>query len=158
MEEPGAGRQDRQLLERALEVAVHLGTLVLLAAWCFAILRPFISPIVWGVIIAVAVHPGYQWALAACGGRRGLAAAAFVLVALVVLIAPTVMLSETLVTGARDLAEALREGTLAVPPPPATVAEWPLVGEPLSRFWTLASENLQEALGELEPQLKALSL
>ncbi len=158
MAEPNQAPDDRQLLERALGVTVHLGTLALLAAWCFAILRPFVSPIVWGVIIAVAAYPGYRWVLAGCGGRQPVAAAVFVLVALLVLIAPTVLLSETLVTGARDLADALNDGTLAVPPPPAGIAEWPLIGEPIATFWGLASENLQAALGQLEPQLKAMSL
>jgi predicted PurR-regulated permease PerM len=50
----------------------------------------------------------------------------------------------------------LQQGTVDIPPPPESVAGWPLIGKPLSNFWHLASENLEEALGQLKPQIKAL--
>ena len=69
-------------------------------------------------------------------------------------IVPTVMLSGTLVDSAKGLATHLSADTLNVPPPPPQVAGWPLIGEPLARFWHLASTNLQGALGQVGPQLK----
>src|SRR6185437_7916817 len=41
-----------------------------------------------------------------------------------------------------------------IPPPPVSVAGWPLIGEPLAKAWTLASENLEEALRQASPLLK----
>ncbi len=89
------------------------------------------------------------------GGRRTLAATLFTVLTLVVLITPTVMLSDTLFGGARNVAKALTEGSLDIPPPPERVAVWPPIGEPLAEFWELASTNLEEALSEIGPQLKA---
>ena len=40
----------------AIEIAIKIGVLILLIGWCFLILKPFISPIIWGVIIAVTVY------------------------------------------------------------------------------------------------------
>src|SRR5208337_242815 len=34
------------------------------------------------------------------------------------------------------------------------VKDWPLIGEPIYNFWTLAFTNLQSALGYVLPQLK----
>ena len=41
----------------AIEIAIKISALALLIGWCFLILKPFITPVVWGVIIAVSVYP-----------------------------------------------------------------------------------------------------
>ena len=41
------------------EVVVRVGLLLVLAFWCFSIAEPFLVPIVWGMIIAVAVHHAF---------------------------------------------------------------------------------------------------
>ncbi|MGW8370019.1 MAG: AI-2E family transporter [Gammaproteobacteria bacterium] len=148
---------DQAFVRRALEITIRIGVVVGLAAWCFVIVKPFILPIAWGIIIAVATFPAYQKLVATIGGRRKLAAAIFVIVALVFLIGPTVMLSETLINGAKTVATDLREGTVNIPPPPARVAGLPLIGAGLNDFWTLASQNLEAALEEISPQLAVIS-
>jgi len=139
----------------AVETTIRVGLLVLLVAWCFLIVQPFLIPMVWGIIIAVASYPGYARLRTALGGRRVLAATLFTLLTLVVLIVPMVLLSGTLVDGARDLATGLEQGTIRVPPPPPGVGAWPLIGEWLQRFWQQASENLGAAIQMVGPQLKA---
>jgi predicted PurR-regulated permease PerM len=151
---PSPGAEDKQFVARALEAAIRIGLVVLLAAWCFEIIRPFIIPLMWGIIIAIASHPGYRWLRAALGGRNALAAAAFALIALAGLIAPAVLLAGTLVDTAQGLADDLNQGTIKVPPPPASVENWPIIGKPLEQFWLLASVNLGEALTEIGPHLK----
>ncbi len=143
-------------VSRALEAAVRIGLVFLLLAWCFEIVRPFITPIVWGAIIAIAAYPGYIWLQARLGGRGKLAATLFTLVMLIVVIAPTVMLSGTLVEAVKPLAVSLSEGSLTIPPPPETIKSWPVIGENLSGFWTLASQNIQAALQKIGPEIKAV--
>ena len=46
--------------------------------------------------------------------------------------------------------------TLAVPPPPEGVAEWPVVGEKLSIAWGQASDNLQNFLVKYKGQLQPI--
>ncbi len=148
---------DQAFVRRALEITIRIGVVLGLAASCFVIVKPFILPIAWGIIIAVATFPAYQKLVATIGGRRKLAAAIFVVVALVFLIGPTVMLSETLINGAKTVATDLREGTVNIPPPPARVASLPFIGAGLNDFWTLASQNLEAALDEISPQLAVIS-
>lgn len=150
--------EDKQFVARALEAAIRIGLVVLLAAWCFEIIRPFTIPLIWGIIIAIAVHPGYRRLCTALGDRDALAATVFALITLVGLIAPAVLLPGTLVDTAQALADQLNQGTLKVPPPPASIAEWPLVGKPLEQFWLLAPVNLGQALAEIGPHLKGLGV
>jgi predicted PurR-regulated permease PerM len=147
---------NKEFLTRSLEVTIRIGVVFLLAALCFQILRPFLIPVLWGIIIAIAVFPAYRWLELALNGRSRIAALCVSLVLLVILLVPTVMLADTLVETVRILAKKLQTGTLEVPPPPASVATWPLIGEPLDAFWRAASQNLALALKPVTPQLKAL--
>jgi predicted PurR-regulated permease PerM len=144
-------------MRTATEVAVRLGALFLLVAWCLQIVAPFLGIVVWALIIAIAAAGPYQRLRVALGGRAGLAATTFVLVLLVLLFVPAVMLSETLVSGAHHFAEQLASGGLSIPVPPERVADWPIVGDRLYPLWLLASENLQAVLQRLEPQLATVS-
>ncbi|AFL75513.1 AI-2E family transporter [Thiocystis violascens] len=147
--------QQNTFVANALEATVRIGLLLVLAAWCFSIVQPFVIPLAWGIIIAVAQYPGYRTLCAWLGGRRRAAATLMAVLDLLVLLVPAVLLSGTLLDGAQGLARGLQEGTLAVPPPPDSVKGWPLVGEPLSAFWVQASQNLTETAAKLAPQLKA---
>ena len=97
----------KDFLERALDATIRIGVLLVLIAWCFTIVRPFILPIAWGVIIAVAAYPGYQWMLRRLGGRHGLAATLFTLLGMIVLVAPTILLADS-VTQSTDAACIIR--------------------------------------------------
>jgi len=153
---PTESAEDTVALNRALEIAVRIGLLAVLVAWCFEIVRPFLSLVAWGTIIAVATYPVYRRLEVGLGERRGLAATLFTLLVLGLLIGPILMLAETLVEGAQEFAHALSTGTLSVPPPPEKIGSWPLVGASIERLWSLASVNLQAALREFEPQIKSL--
>jgi len=142
---------------RVTDTIVRITAVALLAISCFRIVAPFVALFAWAVIIAVAVRGFYERLVGLFGGHRKTASAAFVAVALAVLIAPAVLLSETLITGARDIGTQMAAGTLMIPPPPESVADWPLIGSSIYPFWKLASENLQAAVEQLRPQLKALS-
>lgn len=154
MTEPTYASSTGSPTQRALEIAIHLGLVFLLVAWCFQIVRPFIVPVVWGVIIAVATYPGYHWLLGALGQRNRLAATLYTLFTLILVIVPAVLLTGTLVDGATGLASDLSDGRLNIPPPPQSVGTWPLVGQETERFWRLASVNIQAALQQIEPQVK----
>lgn len=147
--------RNKEYLNRALEISIHICLFGLLAAACFLILRPFIALTIWGLIISIAGYPGYCKLQKLLGGRGGLAAVLFTVLLLAVLIVPMVLLAQTLIDGFQSLAVRLHNETPTIPPPPPNVAKWPLVGKPLSDLWTSASNNLSAALQSLAPQLKA---
>jgi predicted PurR-regulated permease PerM len=149
---------DKMFVARALEATIHVGLVILLLYWCFQIGRPFIEIIVWGIIISVAVHPGYNRLKSAMGGRGRLSATLITLLALIILFVPTFMLSGSLIDTAKEYSAHLDAGTLSIPPPSETVRSWPVIGEPLHNFWSLASNNLSAALSKISPQIKKISV
>lgn len=148
--------EDVQFVRRAVEAAIRIGVLALLALWTFLILRPFITPVLWGVVIAVAVLPAYRVLAARLGERRKLSAAALTVLALALLWIPAVKFFGGAIDSTRTLAAQLNDGTLTIPPPPERVSSWPLIGEGLNDAWNLASSNLETAIRRYEPQVKAV--
>lgn len=57
MPESISRQNNTDFTQNTIEAAIRLGLLLLLAAWCFRIVYPFIEPVMWGVIIAVAIYP-----------------------------------------------------------------------------------------------------
>jgi predicted PurR-regulated permease PerM len=148
--------EDRAFLRRALETTIRIGLVLFLVVWCFAIARPFLQPIVWGIILAIATQPIYAVLCRAVGGRRSLAAAILVVGALLVLVVPSVLLTTNVVESTTQLAKKVEAGTLQVPPPPTGVADWPVVGKRVHAFWTEASQSLDTVVDPLHPQLRAM--
>jgi predicted PurR-regulated permease PerM len=144
-------------IRTAIEIAIRLGTIALLAVACLTIIAPFLGIVAWAVIIAIAAEGAHEKLARWLGGRRSLAAALAVSVALLVLIVPAVRLSGTLMSGAQEFARGLSDGTVQAPHPDQRVADWPLIGPTLYENWKLASQNLSEALSHLRPQLVAVS-
>lgn len=139
-----------------IEAAIRLGLLLLLAAWCFKIITPFIVPVVWGVIIAVAVYPLFMKLKARMGGRNKLAATVYTLLTLALLITPTVMISNSIIDTSAIISERYEAGELKIPPPADSVKDWPIVGENLHGIWTQASANLEDTLKKYNAETKKI--
>lgn len=146
---------DKAQINRALEASIHIGLAILLVAACLLILLPFIPLIAWGIIIAVAAYPTFKKLEKLLGGRRVLAAVIFTLILLAVLILPVYLLADSLIGGVQAVTAHLKSGAAIIPPPPSSIAGWPLIGAPLTKMWLLASRDLTELLKEFAPQIKA---
>jgi predicted PurR-regulated permease PerM len=144
-------------VSNALEAFIRIGVVSLLAVWCFKIGRPFIQIILWGIIIAVALRPTHRKIQSMLNDRGKLAATLITLFALLLFIQAGVMLSGTLLDGAKQVSIKIKEGTLVVPPAPQSVKTWPIIGKPLHQAWSLASVNLKDTLASFTPQLSAFS-
>jgi predicted PurR-regulated permease PerM len=148
---------NQNFIDDSLKPAIRIGLIALLVWWCFLIFRPFLIPVLWAIIIAVAVYPFYRKLENGLGGRSKLTAALFTLAAIALLMVPTVMLFGSLIDGVKELSAGLKNGTLTIPPPTDSVATWPIIGESVHKFWHSGSVNLQETLLRIGPQLKEIA-
>jgi predicted PurR-regulated permease PerM len=145
---------DRTRINLALEASIHIGLAILLATACLLFLRPFAVLMTWGIVIAVSAYPSFRRLQAKLAGRRVLAAVIFTSVLLALLVVPVILLAGTLVEGVQTLAAHFKDGTLLIPPPPANVEHWPIIGAPVNSIWSLASKDLAQALKSIAPQIK----
>ncbi|MGR8921571.1 MAG: AI-2E family transporter [Gammaproteobacteria bacterium] len=143
-------------IRQAIEIAVSLGLLFAVIAWCWQILRPFASFIVWGGVIAIAAYTPFLSLRRILGGRQKLAVIAFVLIGLALVIGPTFLFAGSLVESARSFGHDVEAGTLTIPAPSAKVQGWPVIGEKLYANWSEASSDLDAWLGVHREQLRTL--
>jgi predicted PurR-regulated permease PerM len=149
-------KNERKFVKYSLEAAIQIGLVGILLFWCFDIVKPFITPIIWGIIISVAIFPHYLHLQNALGDRHGLAASLYTLFILILFIVPAVLLAGTLVESVQFIAQGFGDNILTIPPPPESIRTWPVVGDPLMKFWTLATENHEAALQQIAPHLTVL--
>lgn len=143
------------VIGRAIETAIRLGLIAAMIALCVWIMRPFLVAIIWGLIIAVAAWPGYSLLLGLLNQRRLLASVIFTLLALVLLIFPILLLSGTLVEGVTTMSKSIHEGELDIPPSP-DLSMIPVLGSEIEEFWNQASDNFEEAIRSIQPQLQKI--
>jgi predicted PurR-regulated permease PerM len=147
---------DQVFLQRGVDLAIRLTLLAIIVVSCYNIFRPFLTPVVWGIIIGVALYPAHVKLRKLVGGRNRLAGVIFIVVSLALVIVPTWMLTESLIEGTVEMGQKLQQGEVIIDPPPDKVKTWPVVGERLYATWDAANRNLEGLLMKLEPQLKTI--
>ena len=117
--------------------------LLLILAWCFYIIQPFIIVLVWAVIIAVALYPAYNRMVSSFGEKKKkLVTVVFTLIAAAIIVVPSYFLVASLARTTKMTAEKVRTNTLEIPAPKEDVKDWPLIGEQLYSEWNDISNNL----------------
>ena len=139
--------------QKYIDGAIRIAFLGLIAVWCFLIFKPFVTIIMWSMIIAVTAYPLHKKLTKWLGGREGLAATTFVIACIAVLVIPSLLLTGSIIESGKNLTDALEDGTLHIPPPDKSVKEWVLVGEQVYSTWSDASSNLQATLQKHSEQV-----
>src|SRR5262245_24454343 len=137
-----------------IDLAIRLGFVVLLGYWSFRVIAPFLTIGLWSGILAVALYPLFEWLARRLPPR--LAAGVVTVLSLIVVIGPVTWLALGMIGGIRMLSEGVEGAQPAIPMPPASVKDWPIVGERLHELWSLAANNMMAALVEAAPLLKPL--
>lgn len=140
----------------AVEIAVYLVLLFAVVAWCFQIIKPFFTVVLWGAIIAVACHKPFQGLQRKLGDRRKLAAAIFAILGLAIIIVPVYLFADSVITSGAQIRTAMESGTAHIPPPNESVKDWPLVGARLYENWSEAAANLSSWLDANMDQVKPI--
>ncbi|QIR13350.1 AI-2E family transporter [Shewanella aestuarii] len=151
------GTNNHSIISReALDVAIKIALMFAVIGYCFQIVRPFVLPILWGAIIAIALTPVASAIANRTGLKMGKASALLTVLIVALLIVPTVSFSGSLISGGQMIYEKLQSGSLTIPPPNEAVAGWPLIGEHLFQLWSSASSNLQQFTTEHNEQINSL--
>jgi len=154
---------EKRVSARLLDVLIRAGLIGVLAALCYAVFAPFLTLMVWAVILAVALYPLHQAIARRIRGKQGLAATALVIVGIVLIVVPTAVLMDSFGTSVSEFVRSVQENTLKVPPPREGIRDWPLVGEKVYNAWSSAHTNLPGLIQSMQPKIgelarKALSI
>jgi predicted PurR-regulated permease PerM len=139
--------------KRSIDLTIKLLLILILVAWSAMIILPFITPILWGGILAITLFPLYGGLVKILKGKKGLASTILTVLLLCILLLPSIMLISSIINEAKEFRTALTENTLVVPPPNAKVAGWPLIGQKLYDAWSDLSTNLESAILTYKEQI-----
>jgi predicted PurR-regulated permease PerM len=154
--EPDYELEDR-LASRLLDVFIRAGLVVGLVLLCYFIFSPFLTLMLWALILAITIYPLHQMLAARIGGKQGLAATLVVLLAVGVIVTPTVMLASEFGDSVQTLIKRVRDNTLQIPAPSEKVAAWPIVGEKAHKIWSQAHDDLPALVKSMQPKIGELA-
>ncbi len=140
----------------AINLSVRLLAIALLFYSCFHIVEPFLTVIVWSVVLAVTLYPFHQRVSNIIGKRSILAACIIVLLLLLIMVVPAVYFLLSSGGEVKELATQYREGLLTIPAPSEDVKSWPLIGSKVYDLWTQASTDLGKVVSENSDSLKTI--
>lgn len=144
----------RSRLEQNLGWAV----LLVLAAGCLVVLRPFVSALLWAVVLSFSTWPIYHRLLRLLGNRRTLAAVLMTLAMILILLLPFLIVGMTLADNVKALTTAVRHWVEGGPPnPPAWLAKVPLVGAHAADYWKSLAADTAKLWAETQRFIEPVS-
>ncbi len=148
---------EQRLASPLLEVLIRAGLILAMAMLCYRIFSPFLTLMIWAVILAVTLYPLHQFLAHKIGGRQGLAATLLVIVGLALIVAPTAMLMSSLGDSVRQFVYDVRNNSLQIPAPRPGVEEWPIIGEQIHDVWAKAHADLPALVQSMQPKIGELA-
>ena len=143
------GRFERNL--RGIAIA-------LLLIGCLVVLWPFLSSILWAVVLSFTAWPIYQRILRATGGRRSWAALWMTLGTMVVLLLPFLLVGFSLADDVKRFTASAQQWIEIGPPAaPAWLARVPLVGGSLSATWSTFAGDSKALVQQLKQFIEPAS-
>jgi predicted PurR-regulated permease PerM len=148
---------EQRLASRLMDVLIRAGLILALALLCYRVFAPFLTLTVWALILAVTLYPLHRAIADKLNGRQGIAATLLVLLGIVLLVVPTAVLMNSLGDTVQDFIRDVQSNSLQIPPPPDSVAGWPLVGKRIFETWSLAHDNLPGLVQSMQPKIGELA-
>ena len=153
-----SGKMSNQRLEQLLGTAA----LLLLLIGGFYILKPFMTSIMWSVILGFSLWPAQRLLSRWFGGRRNLAAIFVAIAVSLLLVGPVVLLGMGLADDAAALGKATKKWVeSASEKPPEWVAKIPVIGDEVESYWVEFSaaragwlERIDKGMREVPPKAK----
>jgi predicted PurR-regulated permease PerM len=140
-----------------LDVLIRAGLILAIVILCYRIFSPFLTLMVWALILAVAIYPLHQSLARRMGGKQGMAATVISIIGAIVIVVPSALLLSSLGDSVQSFVQSVQNNTLQVPAPRPGVAEWPLVGKKIYGWWSSAHTDLPSLVKSLQPKIGELA-
>ena len=140
--------------KQLFETILQLGLVFLIIEFCFNLLSPFVTPILWAIIFAIILYPLYNFLQKKLKGKTSLAATIIVLCILGIVILPSISFFSMVTSNLMEVKSGIDAGTLKIETPGQAIKEWPVIGEKAYDFLFSASTDLQKTVLEHKEQIK----
>jgi len=145
--------QRKEQVSLAIEIAIKLSIIALVVYLSYLIAKPFMTIVVWGIIIAVAISPIVNMLEKRFGHRKKIILGITIAV-IAALILPTYSLSGKTIKTSQQIISSMKDGNITIPPPTEKVKKWPVIGKKTYTLWENASHNLKKTLAPFSADIK----
>jgi len=149
-------KTDESVIKKIVNVGLPITAIISITIWCFRIIAPFVTPVVWGLVLAITLHSLQAHLARLLRGRDVWAAAIMVIIILALIVVPAIWLLGATFNELKEVLARYREGGIALPSPPASISAWPLIGTRLFEIWTEASTDFEMFVKHYNEQIKQL--
>jgi predicted PurR-regulated permease PerM len=148
------GRREMVKDIRSIEQIAGLTLVGAVVVGCWVVLRPFLSDILWAIVMCSATWPLHELLMRWLHSRRTLVAALMTLVISLAILTPFLVIGLTF-TQSIDLASKWIESQFSagLPPPPAWVDRIPRYGADIREYWLRVREDIWPAISGVQPWL-----
>jgi predicted PurR-regulated permease PerM len=140
-----------------IEQWITLVVLAVLVGGCYLVLQPFLTAVIWAIILCCTTWPVFTRLRRVTRGRVTPAALLVTLAVALVVLAPFVVVGVSLAHNANDLLEQgkrlIEEGP---PDPPAWVAQIPLIGQQAQAYWASIAHDSSSLVGDVKQYIQPL--
>ena len=130
--------------------------IALLGVLTFWVLSPFLTALLWAVVVCIAIWPMLLRLQGFLGGRRWAAVAIMTAAILFVVFVPVTLALITIVNNAQNISSQVKSfETVALPSPPVWLGNIPFGGERLAAEWSrFVALDAQQRSAELTPYVQ----
>ena len=145
-------------LRSKLEEILAWAVLLALVIGCLVVLWPFVSALLWAVVLSFSVWPLYRRLVRWLGNRRTLAALVMTLTMVLVVLLPFVIVGLTLADNVKELTAATRNWIEGSPSAaPSWLAKVPIVGPQATDYWQSLAQDTAKFWSEAQRLIEPVS-
>lgn len=143
--------------DKRIEHLVSALVLFIIIIGCFFVLRPFISALLWAVILSFSTWPVFKWWERVLKGNKTLAATFMTVLLTCAFVIPIAVISISFADEVATLLTKIRKIFDEGPPVlPAWVGNVPLIGPEIQRYWQAWSIDHDQLTNFLKPYIKPI--
>jgi len=154
-------QHDHELIDRfstrLFDVLIKFSLCVALVALCYRVFSPFLTLMIWALILAVTLYPLHRTIARKVGDKQWLAATILVILGSVIIVAPTALLMNSLGDSIRELVHSVQDHTLTIRAPKESIQTWPIIGESAYSIWSKAHTDLPALVHSMQPKIGELA-
>jgi len=136
MDNPETEKSFNLKSKQIIHVALQMLALAFLLSWCFNILAPFLTPIMWASILAVTLYPMHQKLKRRLKGNSLLSAILLTAMFFILFLLIGSWLGIRTASEIKTTIINYQDGKLKIPRPPENVKQWPIIGNKTFQIWT----------------------
>jgi len=141
-------------MQRSVGAALRISFIALLFIASFWIIKPFLAPVLWGIVFAVGIYPLHKRLSKILGNKEKWSSIIISLLGVSLIVIPIIMFTNSTVDSVSKLSTSFENGTMSIPQPDQDIRDWPLVGKTVYQTWSLAANNIAGLFEKFEPQIK----